>query len=69
MKTWVRDHRVHHKFTETNADPHSAKRGFFFSHMGWLMMKRHPEVIKKGRTIDMSDLHEDPIVAFHERLV
>ena len=24
---WVRDHRVHHKFTDTNADPHNARRG------------------------------------------
>lgn len=69
MKEWVRDHRVHHKFSETDADPHNAKRGFFFAHVGWLMMKRHPEVIRKGKTVDISDLFEDPIVAFHERLV
>ena len=24
---WVTDHRVHHKFTDTNADPHNTKRG------------------------------------------
>lgn len=24
---WVRDHRVHHKFTDTDADPHNARRG------------------------------------------
>lgn len=24
---WVRDHRVHHKFTDTDADPHNASRG------------------------------------------
>ncbi|GBM82379.1 Stearoyl-CoA desaturase 5 [Araneus ventricosus] len=26
---WCRDHRVHHKYTETDADPHNIKRGFF----------------------------------------
>merc|ERR1712071_237922 len=36
---WSRDHRVHHKFSETNADPHNAKRGFFFAHVGWLLCK------------------------------
>lgn len=41
---WARDHRVHHKFSETDADPHNACRGFFFSHMGWLMYKKHPDV-------------------------
>lgn len=23
---WVRDHRVHHKFSETDADPHNSNR-------------------------------------------
>ncbi|CAH1957817.1 unnamed protein product [Acanthoscelides obtectus] len=64
---WVRDHRVHHKFSETDADPHNSNRGFFFSHVGWLMTKKHPEVLSKGKTIDCSDLLEDPLVAFHER--
>ncbi|KAJ7372785.1 hypothetical protein OS493_016704 [Desmophyllum pertusum] len=26
---WTRDHRVHHKYSETDADPHNAKRGSF----------------------------------------
>lgn len=34
---WARDHRVHHKYSETDADPHNATRGFFFSHIGWLL--------------------------------
>ena len=64
---WARDHRVHHKYSETDADPHNAKRGFFFSHVGWLMMKKHPDVIKKGQQLDLSDLHEDKIVMFQRR--
>ncbi|XP_021924193.1 acyl-CoA Delta(11) desaturase-like isoform X2 [Zootermopsis nevadensis] len=64
---WVRDHRIHHKFTETDADPHNAKRGLFFSHVGWLMQKKHPEVLRRGRQIDMSDVLADPVVQFEER--
>ncbi|XP_043479028.1 acyl-CoA Delta-9 desaturase isoform X2 [Leptopilina heterotoma] len=64
---WVRDHRVHHKYSETEADPHDSTRGFFFSHVGWLMMKKHPEVIRRGRQVDMSDVTSDPIVAFGEK--
>ncbi len=30
---WARDHRVHHKYSETSADPHDANRGFFFAHV------------------------------------
>nr|UEN71132.1 acyl-CoA delta(11) desaturase 2 [Glyphodes pyloalis] len=64
---WVRDHRVHHKFTETDADPHNARRGFFFSHIGWLMVRKHKEVFEKGASIDMSDLEKDPIVMFQKK--
>ncbi|XP_034934930.1 acyl-CoA Delta(11) desaturase-like [Chelonus insularis] len=65
---WVRDHRVHHKFTDTDADPHNAKRGFFFSHIGWLLVRKHPDVIKKGKTVDMSDLEQDFVVVWQRRL-
>ncbi|KAG7213573.1 hypothetical protein KM043_002828 [Ampulex compressa] len=64
---WVRDHRVHHKYTDTDADPHNSNRGFFFSHVGWLMMKKHPEVLRKGKQIDMRDILADPIVAFGDK--
>ncbi|XP_062510141.1 acyl-CoA Delta12-desaturase-like [Corticium candelabrum] len=64
---WSRDHRTHHKFSDTNADPYNARRGFFFSHMGWVVCRKHPDVIKKGRTIDMSDLDADPVVVFQKK--
>lgn len=65
---WVRDHRVHHKNSETEADPHNAKRGFFFSHMGWLLVKKDPKVIEAGKKLDMSDLDKDPVVVFQKSL-
>ncbi|KAL1123253.1 hypothetical protein AAG570_002339 [Ranatra chinensis] len=64
---WVRDHRVHHKFSETDADPHNARRGFFFSHVGWLMRRKHSQVIERGKRLDMTDVLMDPVVAFHTR--
>nr|AHH30813.1 fatty acid desaturase D6 [Tribolium castaneum] len=64
---WVRDHQVHHKYTDTNADPLNATRGFFFSHMGWLLVRKHPNVIAKGKTLDLSDLEEDPVVMFQKK--
>ncbi|CAG2116937.1 unnamed protein product, partial [Medioppia subpectinata] len=64
---WSRDHRVHHKYSETNADPHNANRGFFFSHMGWLLLKKHKDVRHKGASVDMSDVWADPIVRFQRR--
>jgi len=64
---WCRDHRIHHKYSETNSDPHNAKRGFFFAHMGWLLCNKHPEVIEKEKTVDLSDLLADPLVRFQNR--
>ena len=64
---WVRDHRVHHKYSETDADPHNAERGFFFAHVGWLMMKKHPEVKRRGKGLDLSDLYADPVVVIQDR--
>jgi len=64
---WARDHRVHHKYSETNADPHNAKRGFFFSHVGWLLCRKHPDVIEKGKGLDISDLENDPLLKFQKK--
>ncbi|GAB0096560.1 Acyl-CoA desaturase [Sergentomyia squamirostris] len=64
---WARDHRVHHKFSETDADPHNATRGFFFSHIGWLLCRKHPDVIAKGRQLDISDLKADPVLQFQRK--
>ena len=30
---WSRDHRAHHRYSDTDADPHNSRRGFFFSHV------------------------------------
>jgi len=64
---WCRDHRVHHKYSETDADPHDSRRGFFFAHMGWLMCRKHPAVKEKGKALDMSDVWADPIVRFQRQ--
>lgn len=64
---YARDHRVHHKYSETDADPHNSKRGFFFPHVGWMLVSKHPEVKEKGKKIDFSDLLADPIVRFQHQ--
>ncbi|XP_055597957.1 acyl-CoA Delta-9 desaturase [Uranotaenia lowii] len=65
--TWAHDHRVHHKYSETDADPHNAKRGFFFAHVGWVFLTPHPEVVAKRQVIDMSDLEADAIVMWQRK--
>ena len=35
--------------------------------MGWLLVRKHPEVIRKGSKIDLADLRSDPVVMFQHR--
>jgi len=65
---WCRDHRVHHKYSETSKDPHNALRGFFFAHCGWLMVKKERAVIEAGQQIPLDDLLADPIVTFQMKV-
>jgi len=65
---WVRDHRVHHRHSETDADPHNARRGFFFAHIGWLLVRKHPEVKAKGQLIYIDDVLNDPVCIWQRRL-
>lgn len=65
---WSRDHRVHHKYAETNADPHNAKRGFWFSHMGWLFVRKNPAVIEGGKRLYYDDIGADSVVMLQKRM-
>ncbi|KAI9274165.1 stearoyl-CoA desaturase [Sporodiniella umbellata] len=58
---WSRGHRAHHRWTDTDKDPYSAHRGFFFSHFGWMLVNRPKNRIGFA---DVADLKVDPIVAF-----
>ena len=37
---WVAAHRRHHEFADEEDDPHSPLAGFFWAHMGWLLVKK-----------------------------
>ena len=65
---WVKDHRVHHKFSDTDADPHNINNGFFYAHMGWLLCKKDKRTIEEGEKLDLSDLDNDPVVMIDKYL-
>nr|ALA65429.1 Z/E14+E13 fatty acid desaturase [Manduca sexta] len=64
---WVLEHRLHHKYSDTDGDPHNPSRGLFFSHIGWLCCKKHPEVVKRTKNIDMSDMYSNPVIMFQKK--
>ena len=63
---WAAHHRRHHKHVDTEDDPYNAKRGFFFSHMGWAMQKDLPGVAESLRSA-VPDLWRDPICVWQHR--
>lgn len=39
---WAFDHRRHHKYTDTDQDPHDMNKGFWYAHILWIFDKRPP---------------------------
>ncbi len=35
---WSTDHRNHHRYTDSSRDPYNINRGFWYAHIGWLML-------------------------------
>ncbi|CAE7780577.1 OLE1 [Symbiodinium sp. KB8] len=64
VRWWSRDHRAHHKYVDTEKDPYSSKGGFFYAHMGWMLVRQDKERI--GKT-SIKDLEEDPMIVFQHR--
>jgi len=59
---WSSDHREHHAETDHEEDPYNAQRGFWWSHIGWVLYERdtqdEPELER------VQDLARDPLVMF-----
>jgi len=38
---WAAHHRRHHSHADRDGDPHSPRKGLFWSHMGWFLSRSH----------------------------
>jgi len=62
---WCSGHRIHHLHVDDNErDPYSAGRGFWFSHIGW-MLRYYPS--GDPDFSNARDLERDPLLAFQHR--
>lgn len=59
---WAFDHRHHHAFVDTDRDPYSIKKGFWYAHFLWLFEK--PKEIENKV---ISDLQRNPLLRFQHR--
>lgn len=63
---WSSDHRIHHKHVDNNEkDPYSAKRGFWFSHIGWMLREYNANTYSDYA--NCRDLQKDKIVMWQHK--
>jgi fatty-acid desaturase len=65
--TWVATHRAHHASTDREGDPHGADRGFFWSHVQWLLSRNDNIPQDDERRRLAADLVADPFYRFLDR--
>ncbi len=59
---WAHDHRVHHKYVDTEPDPYNAERGFWFSHLTWMFRQR----LRREDDRYLKDLKKDRVLRFQD---
>jgi stearoyl-CoA desaturase (delta-9 desaturase) len=63
---WCSDHRIHHKHVDNNGvDPYSAKMGFWYSHIGWML--REYQASRYTDYTNVRDIQKDPIVVWQHK--
>jgi fatty-acid desaturase len=53
---WVVTHRIHHRFSDQDGDPHSPRDGGWWAHMGWILVGRaqeHPSAVLRRYAPDL----------------
>lgn len=63
IKWWSRGHRAHHRYTDTKLDPYSAHEGFWWSHIGWMLIKPRGKI----GVADISDLTRNKVVRWQHK--
>ncbi|ORZ26360.1 putative stearoyl-CoA desaturase [Lobosporangium transversale] len=58
---WCRNHRAHHRYTDTDKDPYGVKKGLIWSHIIWMLIYQDPAAVGWA---DISDLKADKLVMF-----
>lgn len=59
---WCHDHRLHHAHVDTDTDPYSIKKGFWYAHILWMFFE--------SREVDLkvvSDLWRSRMIRFQHR--
>lgn len=61
---WIGMHRIHHLHSDQDLDPHDSNKGFWWSHLGW-MIHHAPAQDELSRYI--KDISDDPVYQFYQK--
>ena len=59
---WASDHRRHHASTDQAADPYNIQKGFWWAHVGWVLVREDVAGFDNAQ-----DLQADPLIRFQHR--
>lgn len=59
---WASHHREHHRYVDSDKDPYSINKGFFFAHMGWMLFWKAPPTYP-----NVKDLQSNPLIQHQDR--
>lgn len=60
---WCSAHRAHHRYCDkVDFDPHSIRRGWFFSHIGWMILVHNQRASKVIQESKLDQLKNERIV-------
>lgn len=64
VKWWAKNHRAHHRYVDTDKDPYNALKGFFYSHVGWMLTLQDVEAYG---IVDMADFKKDKVILLQHK--
>lgn len=67
IRWWAAAHRAHHRYADTERDPHSIRRGFVFSHIGWMLLRPRYKVASSIKDCQGEDLKTDAVVNWQDK--
>ena len=60
---WIGLHRIHHQHSDQTLDPHDSTKGFWWSHLGWMLFENPADAEVPRYT---KDIQNDPVYLFFQ---
>ncbi len=59
---WATEHRLHHRFVDTDKDPYNVKKGGWWAHIGWIIYEDPAPLTNVPQ-----DLLNDPLIVWQQK--